>query len=68
MSKKKTTEDYVLQGFEGSRSSPAFQIFTDDEYIGYVTSLVKRDNLTRLDCSTNELLIIVRRLFKEGKL
>lgn len=68
MARKKQSEaEVILDSFEGSRDSTAFSQFTDEEYVGYVTGVVKLQNLS-LNASVVDILKETRRLLKEGEL
>ena len=45
---KKTLDDVVLEMFEDTRESETFKDFTDQEFAGYATALVLRDNCGKM--------------------
>ena len=65
---KKTIDDYILEGFEGSRNSETFTNFSDDEYIGYVTAMTIVNYGSKIAMSAAVVIFNVRKLMKEGKL
>jgi len=63
----KNLEKKVLDCCEDSRTSDAFNGFTDEEYIGYQTAMVV-SNSYNINASIEEKMQMVKKLFAEGKL
>jgi hypothetical protein len=65
---KKTIDDYILEGFKGSRNSETFTNFSDDEYIGYVTAMTVVNYGSKISMSASLVIFNVRHLMYAGKL
>ena len=66
--KKRTPEQIVLDGFEGSRqNSPLLKRWSDDTFIGYATAMTVMHNLEEV-VTTHEWEVLIRKMLKEGKI
>lgn len=61
---KKTIEELLNEGFEGSRGSGSFKDFTNEEFVGYVTGVTKLNNIG-CNYSVAEIHEVARVLFND---